>query len=358
MANIKNTIKIKAKLTELFLHSSKDESDGITYSKESIASRSAVLFIASIGGIFITFLLEIIAEYLAAGFWKILLEGTAEFLENVFGLIFAASIGSLMLDFFSYIKYAQERIKEVIIDKDFLRTVNDEEKKKIISTLESSLYFKGEDIPEDSLYTNIKEKIIPLLDEEYYEKYDTHIDCEIKDGKIYKTIFNNFTIYSPRDNSVFRLPFSVYYAADDIDQIEVPHLFNNLRFNNQPVSISEQDTEMKDVNESLDIHKKSFTLKRDLTLKKGLNTVSYETKSIVDISDNVYSKTMTLPCKNCTLDFHVKTSDYSVKAYGFALDTTECVSIKYYDNICKVEFSDWVIPGDGCIFVINKKKNN
>ena len=263
-----------------------------------------------------------------------------------------------MLDFFSYIKYAQERIKEVVIDKDFLKTVNDDEKKKIISTLESSLYFKGEDIPPDSLYTNIKETVIPLLDMEYYEKYHTHIDCEIKDGKIYKKIFNDFSIFSPKENSVYKLPFSVYFSLDDIEEIEAPYSFKNLCFNDVPISISENDTVVNEIQDNADVRKKSYTFQRSLNLKQGLNSVYYEITSVVDCSDNIYSRTITIPCKNYVVDFHIKNPDYCVKVHGFAIDVKDNVKIKYYANTCRIEFTDWVIPGDGFIFIINKKKED
>ncbi len=334
-----------------------DKNESINFSKENISARSIGFIVSSVLILIISLLLEIIAEYLVpSGFWRILLESFSKFIENIAGIIFAASIGTLMLDFFSYIKYAQERIKEVIIDKKFLRTVSDDEKKNIISTLESSLYFKDEEIPQDSLYTNIKHKVIPLLDSEYFEKYHTHIDCKIEDGKIYKTIYNKFTVYSYTDNASFKLPFSVYYSVEDIKNIDNHYEFRNLKFNNQKLETSKNDTFSQEIDGSFNSKQKKYSFQRELPLIKGPNTISYEVSSIVDISDNIYSRTITLPCKNFTVDFNLDSDDYNVKGYGFAIDKTESVKIHTYAKGCQIEFLDWVIPGDGFIFVINKNK--
>ncbi len=334
-----------------------EANESINFSRENISSRSIGFIVGSVLFLIISMLLEIISEYvIPSGFRKIILEGFSKFIENIAGIVFAASVGTLMLDFFSYIKYAQERIKEVIIDKNFLRTVSNDEKKKIISTLESSLYFKDEEIPQDSLYTNIKHKVIPLLDNEYFEKYHTHIDCEIKDDKIYKTIYNNFTIYSYTDNASFKLPFSIYYSVEDIKNIDKHYDFQNLLFNNEKLKTSQEDSFSEEIDGNFNSKQMKYSFQKELPLKKGINTISYEVNSVVDISDNIYSRTLTLPCKNFTVDFNLNSSDYNVKAYGFAIDKTESVKIHTYANSCRIEFLDWIIPGDGFIFVINKNK--
>lgn len=330
------------------------ETDTTKYNKHSIKSRSIAAFVISLLFFIISFVLKLYIDTFSDSILKTCLDSLVAFIESISGIVLGLSLGSMLLDFFSYIKYAQERIREVIIDKEFLNTMSDNEKKRIISSLESSLYFKGQTISEDSLYSNIKNKVIPLLEKEYFVNYHTHIDCEIINDKIYKTIYNDFSIYSENADTHFKLPFAVYFSEKDIKNIAKPYTFKNLLFNGEKIDISDNSNVGTKVNEKFNGEKRKFKFQDELPLKKGENKISYVIESVVDINDNVYSKTFSLPCKNFTADFQIKNDDYNILAYGFAIDKTECVKIKKYRDGCRIVFSDWILPGDGCIFIINR----
>ena len=44
---------------------------------------------------------------------------------------------------------------------------------------EHSLYFKNGEVTDNSLYANIKELIIPLIEENYFRQYKVHVDCYV-----------------------------------------------------------------------------------------------------------------------------------------------------------------------------------
>lgn len=333
-----------------------EEKETILYNEEIIKTRSKLVLVVSILVFILSFLLRPIILLIGNEFGKVAIETAANLLESLSGIVLGISIGSMLLDFFSYVKYAQERVKEVIVDKSFLETVNRDEKRRIISTLESSLYFKNQPIPQDSLYINIKEKVLPLLENEYYEKHYSHVNCEIKNGKIYKTIYNELVINSPVENKSYKLPFAVYFSSCNISGIKKPYIIESVKLNKEDIPLIPQPVSQASVGEKEE--KQKFVFEQQLPLQKGVNRISYIVKSTVDIADNVYSRTVTLPCKNYVIDFSLKNKEYSVNGYGFAIDKEETVNIYHYGDGCRIEFTDWIIPGDGCIFIINKKTEN
>ena len=272
--------------------------------------------------------------------------------ENISGVILGLSLGNMYLDFFSYADYMKKRIEEVIIEKDFLKTMNDIEKEKIISGLESSLYFDGGEIQSDSLYYNVKSKIVPL--KEYYEKSFTHIDCVVKDGKIYKTLYTTLVINLKEDVTRYKLPFSITFNKKDIGKRKKAYNIKEIEVNNEPIEILDEYLICEDSEELKGQAVYSFVY--PFTLKKGKNTIYYVSQSIVDINDNTYTRSIAVPCKNCVIEMYLQNDDYKLLGQGFAIDKEKILDIKYYNNSCRIEFKDWIIPGDGCIFVINPRK--
>lgn len=269
--------------------------------------------------------------------------------ESISGIILGLSLGNMYLDFFSYADYMKERIEEVIIEKEFLETLNDTEKEKMIAELESSLYFEGREIQSDSLYHNIKNKIVPL--KEYYEKSFTHIDCEVKNGKIYKTFYTTLVINLKEDVTRYKLPFSVCFNKKDITKKKKAYNIKDVQVNGESIEILDNYLVCDDSEELKGQAIYSFVY--PFTLKKGNNTIYYESHSVVDISDNTYARSIAVPCKNCVIEMYLQNDDYKLLGQGFAIDKEKILDIQYFNNACRIEFKDWIIPGDGCIFVIN-----
>lgn len=77
--------------------------------------------------------LNVLAYLFLEGIWgdhpvRITIVKTVYSLANsIIGVVLGLGISTLALDFFSYIKYAQERIKEVMLEKRYLDTLSDRE---------------------------------------------------------------------------------------------------------------------------------------------------------------------------------------------------------------------------------------
>ena len=269
--------------------------------------------------------------------------------ESVSGIILGLSIGNMSLDFFSYADYMRERIEEVIIKKNFLKTISDKEKRNIIEMLESSLYFNDQPVDVNSLYYNIKNKIVPLR--QYYERSFTHIDCRIEDGFIYKTLYNTLVIKTEEEETYYKLPFSVAFNKNNINQKKEAYNITRVMVNGEPVEILKKHLVCDKTRDNVHV----YSFEYPLTLKKGINTIQYVSNSIVNIQDNTYTRTVVVPCKNCVVEMSLQNEDYEILGQGFAIEKEKNLDIQYYNKACRIEFRDWIIPGDGCIFIINKK---
>lgn len=281
-------------------------------------------------------------------FFNSIFEFIFNLMKDVASVVLGMGLGAMSLDFFSYVRYSQERIKEVMIDKKFLKSIKDEEKKNMISTLESSLYFNDGEIPSDSLYANIREKIIPLLEEEYEEEHFLHIDCYITKDYIKKICTNTITIISPQKIPKYSLPFQVVFKEGSEVSGKKSFEVRDLIVNKKNIKIS--DAKPKSTSKGT-----IYCFNNSFELNKGTNTISYKTISYVKPNDNTYSHTVTLPCKHYTIEMYTNNQNYEIYGNGFCIDKAEIMRKNDFSHGCRLDFNDWIIPGDGCLFVINKK---
>ncbi len=299
---------------------------------------------------------------------KMLCEALITILNSVFSIIIGIGISTLVLDFFSYIKYTRERIKEIMIDKEYLDTLSLKEKKNIIDICEKSIYFKDGKLTDNSLYANIKESIVPLIEENYYKQYKMHIDCYIDERKkqIIKKVHRIMEIECADETVGFEIPFSTYLTVVDGE-------VNDNTYSLKECSLDGKDLtkEVKrrinhaEVDRSEDVENVKFSINYKFNLKKGLNRIEIKTETRVPLDDNTYSHTITIPCKRYSVNFTVHNHNYDVQGFAFAFDDEKHRDIidrviyrDKYDECFKIRFENWTLPGEGTVFVINKKNSD
>jgi len=285
-------------------------------------------------------------------------------LNSTFGIILGIGISTLVLDFFSYIKYTRNRIKEIMLDKAYIETLSEKEKRKLIEKAEKSLYFRNGEVTDNSLYANIKELIIPLIEVNYYKQYKVHVDCYIDESKgiMRKRVHKIMDVMCINDKE-FKIPFSTY--MEKIDGMDNKELYDIAECTFNSVNITQEVRDKVIMTEVDDPNKPSgikFNIDHTFCLNKGLNRIEIRTETIVPIKDNTYSHTIIIPCQRYSSNFSIHNPDYEVIGYGFAFDDenhkSDIDKIIYadrYDDCFKIRFENWILPGDGVVFVINKK---
>lgn len=252
-----------------------------------------------------------------------------------------------------------------MLDKNYIETLSDKEKRRMIESAEQSLYFKNGEFADNSLYANIKELIIPLIEENYYKQYKVHVDCYVDEnrGVITKRVHKIMDIMCISDKKDFKIPFSTYLLRQEGFSERDLYKINEFIFdgNNITEDIAEHIVNNTVDNEE-DIEDIRFTVDYSFKLKKGLNRIEIKTETVVPIADNTYSHTITIPCRRYSINFTVHNENYDVLGFAFAFDDEEhkddISKIIYrdkYDECFKIRFEDWTLPGDGVVFVINKK---
>lgn len=294
---------------------------------------------------------------------KILCRTLVTAINSVFSIFIGIGISTLVLDFFSYIKYTRERIKEIMLDKTYIETLSTEEQKRIINICEKSLYYKHTEIPNDSLYMNIKELIVPLIRENYYKQYKVHVDCYIDEeaGVIRKKVHKILDVECLKDNSVFRMPFSTYLTKiNGIENMELFKLTKCLHGREDITKKIQKHIKMQEV-EFPNLEDIKFTIDYEFVLNKGLNRIETRTETIVPIDDNTYAHTITIPCKRYSANFSLHNRNYDILGFAFAFDDeqhkNDLEKVIYkdkYDDCFKIRFENWTLPGDGVVFIINK----
>lgn len=299
---------------------------------------------------------------------EVILDAITSIINIVISMVVGIGVSTIVLDFFSYIQYTRERLKEIIIDKSFIKKLSDDEKKNVIFKAEESLYFKDGKLLPNSLYADVKKKITPLLESCYYGEFDVTISCDVDKEKrvIRKEILKNITIISNENDAVFKIPFSVFLQKPNGEEVRESYEVMSCVFRGEDVTSSFKDAqEEKQIQElerasSKDDTQFSFSENYSFKLKKGENTLQLRTKTTVPIEDNVYSHYFTLPCMRYTTTFNINTEGYSVSGCGFALedgaaseDNKKNVSYSRIGNSLKIRIDEWALPGEGSVFIIN-----
>lgn len=294
---------------------------------------------------------------------KILCRTFITAINSIFSILIGIGISTIVLDFFSYIKYTRDRIKEIMLEKAYIETLSSEEKKKMINLCEKSLYFKRTEIPNDSLYINIKELIVPLIEENYYKQYKVHVDCYIDEDKgiIRKKVHKILDIECLADNSVFRMPFSTYLTkVDNVEDQELLIVSKCLHDGMDITDMIRKNIKMEAV-EFPNLEDVKFTIDYAFNLKKGLNRIEIRIETIVPIDDNTYAHTITIPCKRYSANFSLHNPNYDILGFAFAFDDErhknnleKVIYRDKYDDCFKIRFENWTLPGDGVVYIINK----
>ena len=337
------------------------------WQEQYIKTKAVITIILGTLMLAITFLLTYLCE---VSEWnskvKALCNSIITMSNSVFGILLGIGISTLVLDFFSYIKYTRNRIKEIMLEKAYIETLSSKEKRRLIEKAEHSLYFRDGEVIDNSLYANIKNLIIPLIEDNYYKQYKVHVDCYIDEMRrfIVKRSHKIMDVMCIGTEN-FEIPFSTY--MEKIVDVKEEDLYKVIEciFNGENITKEVQEKTAPVAIEGVEVSKVKFTIDYKFKLKKGLNRIEIRTETVVPISDNTYSHTITIPCQRYSINFSLHNENYEVLGFGFAFDDEshkddidKIIYTNKYDDCVKIRFENWTLPGDGVVFVVNRKADS
>ncbi len=281
-------------------------------------------------------------------------------------LVFFSVAGSALLSSILIEKRNSNKIVEQIFVDDFLTSDNflkildDEEKLKVLTALETQLEF-NKCREKSEMYVAVKNKLNkPLFGHDlFYEKYYLNIICDINEQFIEKTIVKCVEIKSlcksiNIDNYIL-LALTTPKSSDYI-----PAEIKKLTINGEAVDskrIKQNNSESPD---PLD-KKRGYIDNIKFLLDKSLNFSSKKSIKIemeyitrCPLNDMVYSCRMPYPCKNFDFNFVVRNDNYAINpvAFGFIDDAKSSPNHTDDRKRVSIKFDDWIFPLDGvCVYL-------
>lgn len=286
-------------------------------------------------------------------------------LINFGNVLVAVCAGSLIIEYYGFIDYMRQRIRDVLIEDDFLDILTNDKMEKLKNKLEQRLLYTNiKNVPTDSLFYVVQDEIKPLLKDPFYKEYITTVDCEIEDNLIKKTI-NRRMVYSCLD-SCHNSPI---YTDDTIDCASLKSIpgkqgkdifkITKFEYNNTSVldkievSYPRINDDIYNIGVLLDMSK----VKNDLLISGEKTILETEYVTLSPIEDTWFIHKINKACKDYCLHFNYNKEDFEVRGEGFGfMDASPNGRIikKNFSTSIVIRFVDWILPGDGVIFVVKK----
>ena len=275
--------------------------------------------------------------------------------EVAIALFILGSI-TIMLEFGDFTEFTLRKLTSIVMKDEYIERLDDGKLEELEKRIENKLHYKDGTFHEDCFYETIKTKITPLVKQSYYSKFIGNIECIIEDTYVKKITYKKMEITNPSDVNIketlcFGSKTSILENIDDdklytitsfkIDSVvkAYPKIVTtpligddeyNIEFNGSyPVEIS----------------------------GKGKILIEYTLESLVPLDDIHYINRVLKPCKefHFTLTVDSEPKDYILTGNGFGFMASE----KFYKTSLRkglmLGFNDWILPGDGIIFTLQKK---
>ncbi|GBG57291.1 hypothetical protein SPFL3102_02657 [Sporomusaceae bacterium FL31] len=252
---------------------------------------------------------------------------------------------------------------ELLIDDKYLEGLSLARQKKLKEKVDKLLFFRQRNYDTAGLWPFLNTEMAELLNGYYFDEYHMNSDCEIlqisEQTVIKKKTYRRMIFVNPTHNSI-KLQFPVNCSMmpitgiDDSDIFKIDKVMIDKKdysvevtklLKNQPTSV-----------DSTDRYCLSFYCDYYIELKANSRIeVSFEVDTIVPITDQSYSHRIARPCKKYYSKFTVHSSDYTVEGWGFAFNDTKKLHCNRQKRWMEIEFRDWILPGDGIIFLLHRK---
>ncbi len=272
------------------------------------------------------------------------------------------SIGVALITstFVNGLKYYFET-SENLVKEGFFDRLSMDEVREIKDKMEDKLYFEKNEHDKDNFYSFFGQELSTLLDKSYYKKYEARVICQIKDDYIKKTIYKRLEIVNPSRRPVTeKIPFEAYMKkVDRIDNINELYRIVSFKVNSE-----DKTGQIRDCLKIEDISAKcsdgycikvaaeyEFKIVKSASIYMIIETLAPKT-------DVFFTNYVTKPCKDYNIIFVIDKDSYEVDGYIFGLvdgSKNRLVEGKL-GNGMELGFRDWILPGDGVVFAINKIK--
>lgn len=250
---------------------------------------------------------------------------------------------------------------DFILSPDFHNSLTEDKQKELEERIVKSEHFNADTTKFDML-KGIKQKI-DSCSEYYYEECSFEIQCTEHDTYYEKKILKCVTIKpfgETKSIKDFVLGKGAYLDSSipepKFDEIRVSTLNSN-----QPLVLNADYVIQKENSSTAKSLKGGYTYSYRAVLNKKLNLtakspikVQVAYTSFTTKDDDLYLSRVSVPCKKYSLSFTNENLQKEIKAFpfGFIDDASKTPHHSNVKNSIKVEFKDWIFPGDGVVIRI------
>lgn len=323
---------------------------------------TAGLYLITIAGTLAGFLLMVVSPYIPP----------LETVLNTLGqLAITISVGSLFMEWFGYVNYIRKRMCEILIEDEVINVLDLNRKKELKSALIKNIYMNNApqlQNEENNIATIIDNEMDNILQDYYFEECIMYIDAsfEPQNGSTYlkKKIRQTFTARTINKQwCTLESPISTYFSPPETD--DEPLCLKKFCINNVPQDIASWKISTKpNTKEMKETYNSHYTLESVIAENKDLFSfndkidIDLEYTTLVPSDDLVFTYQIRKACKHFCIHFNVP-PEYKllVEGFGFmSLGNTMRQRLIETDNGSMLRFLDWILPGNGVMFVIQPKQ--
>ncbi len=299
----------------------------------------------------------------------------SDFLNLLAGSALTVGIFSILIGFPDFINYVIHRLREIIIEREYLKILSDDEKERLKKDLDEELYGKDAIKDQDSLYHFIDEKLSLMYKSSYRSNFIDEFTLFSSDIDDYWLV-QNYTSYVYHKEKRDPEPFAISFAhrCDLIDQPKLkpedilkdiklsigPEKFQLIK--NGDCYLEPQDNEylkdnikinhkqLKDREKLIAEIKFNIEISDDIfeSTKKRNIIIIANSEFFVHKRDNTFTLRMNKPTKTLFFSCRLMDGNYKMESTGFGFNPRSHTAITR-SNFASVDIKEWLLPGHGAV---------
>lgn len=286
---------------------------------------------------------------------------------------------SIIFAFFDRLSYAREQIAKVIFDEEGYLHFNEKKLREIKNNIERNLCLQSSD--PHNLYSTVQNSLDNIIKNIYVNELIIHIDCKIENDMIKKNVDEMFEFALPKliNQEIIKTTLSDLIPKHMLqsnksqcllEDEQKCDLCNNTCIYDFQLSVNDRPIEMKLKEEKLEsanyidykyqygyvcAHVEDDTI----NISNDPSKMHLKFKSRVPLSDPIYMFKCKMATRNLTIHFDYNPDELTILPVGFGFmdrKIQDNMQISHFPRSIKIRFKDWLLPGNGVVFVILKKQ--
>ncbi|MCI8597770.1 MAG: hypothetical protein HFJ10_04925 [Lachnospiraceae bacterium] len=301
------------------------------------------------------------------------------FIADIGKTIMTVGAGTVLYSYYDFVNYIKKILINIVIENNYVDDLSDDKKREIISRLEKQVIYGYEISDENTLYDFVNKEIQSLVKNIHYESMSLNINCRLSEqNKIEKDFIREFVCnFDVNQEYEIDLAFMTKCSFVKNDEIKTPFVIEEFQINGKNLinEIEMKCSEKDGAENSVDTYTTTYyyDFKND-NLRKAKNYIENKDKNIVKIfikyktvvpiEDNALAYRVYVPCKkfDAILVYDENIKEVFTDIFAFKdrklndrkLDTNR-VSYSQNRNCISVSFKDWILPGDGIMYIFSIK---